>query len=286
MTGWVVEARRRVARGTSGRRAAVVLALVGALASSAAGQLGPDPKHLQGGSADAAGGSLDAFLCCGQTTGGTRIWGISYPTGWRVVLLPDNPMEFYGALFMDPRGSVVVAYIPAATTVPGAVTDVGDVDRFLDGLVAERRQEFRGFEEIQRRPLPGIPAGRLWAGTWPNEQERMWEAALVVVSPTNLEHLLPGMPRGNLTMMGVRAASSEWARGHAIYERMVASTRVRLLDGRFAPWDCGIGRPGVAPGMVRFCPGHCDWIWVDPDRPGWRCPRCGAPTEPRQVPCR
>jgi len=27
-------------------------------------------------------------------------------------------------------------------------------------------------------------------------------------------------------------------------------------------------------------------IWVDADRPGWRCERDGAPTEPYQVPCR
>jgi hypothetical protein len=28
------------------------------------------------------------------------------------------------------------------------------------------------------------------------------------------------------------------------------------------------------------------WVWVDADRPDWRCDRDGAPTEPYQVPCR
>jgi len=230
--------------------------------------------------------ALAEFLCCGQTTGGTRIWGISYPRGWRVVLLPNNPAEFFGALFLDPSSSVIVAYIPAATTVPGAITDVGNVDLFLDGLAVERRQEFQGFREVGRRPLPGIPTGRLWVGSWPGAREQMWEAILAVVTPTNLEVVMPGMPRGNLTMMGVRAASSEWVRGHAIYEQMVASTRVRWIDGSMVPWDSGVGRPSVAPGMVRFCPRHCDWVWVDADRPDWRCDRDGAPTEPYQVPCR
>lgn len=212
--------------------------------------------------------------------------GIDYPSGWQVVLLPNNPAEFFGALFIDPRSSIVVAYVPAATTVPGAITDVGNVDLFLNGLVAERRQEFRGFSEVHRRPLPGIADGRLWVGTWPGEQEQMWEALIAVVNPTNLEYLMPGMPRGNLTMMGVRAASSEWLRGRAVYEGMLASTRIRRLDGGFSPWDSGVGRPSVAPGMVRFCRRHCDWIWVDGDRPNWACPRDGAPTEPYQVGCR
>ncbi len=229
---------------------------------------------------------LPEFLCCGQTTGGTRIWGINYPRGWQVVLLPNNPAEFYGALFIDPRSSIVVAYIPGATTVPGAITDVGNVDLFLNGLVTERRQEFRGFNEVHRRPLSGIPNGRLWVGTWPGQQEQMWEAVIVVVNPTNLDYVLPGMPRGSLTMMGVRAASSQWALGQAIYERMVASTRVQRLDGGYSPWDSGLGEPNVAPGMVRFCPRHCDWIWVDADRHGWPCPRDGAPTEPYKVECR
>ena len=229
---------------------------------------------------------LGEFLCCGQTTGGTRIWGINYPRGWQVVLLPNNPAEFYGALFIDPQSSTVVAYIPGATTVPGAITDVGNVDLFLNGLVAERQQEFRGFAEVHRRPLPGVPSGRLWVGTWPGQQEQEWEAVIAVVNPTNLEFVMPGMPRGNLTMMGVRAASSQWTRGQDIYERMVASVRVRRLDGGYAPWDSGVGEPNVAPGMVRFCPRHCDWIWVDADRPGWACPRDGAPTEPYKVRCR
>ncbi len=185
---------------------------------------------------------LSEFLCCGQTAGGTRIWGIDYPRGWQVVLLPNNPAEFFGALFIDPQSSVMVAYVPAATTVPGAVTDVGNVDLFLNGLVTERRQEFRGFTEVHRGPLPGIPNGRLWVGTWPGQEEAMWEALIAVVNPSNLEYLLPGMPRGNLTMMGVRASSSQWAWGQNIYERMVASTRVRLLDGGFRSVGLGSGQ--------------------------------------------
>lgn len=229
---------------------------------------------------------LSEFLCCGQTTGGTKIWGISYPRGWQVMILPNNPREFFGALFMDPQSSVVVAYFPSATTVPGAITDHGNVDQFLDGVVMERQQEFKGFQEVHRQPLSGIPGGRLWVGTWPGQQERIWEALIVAVNPTNLDAVLPGMPRGNLTMMGVRAASSQWAMGHDIYERMVASAKVKRLDGGYSPWDSGVGEPNVSPGMVRFCPRHCDWIWVDATRDGWPCPRDGAPTEPYKVRCR
>ena len=229
---------------------------------------------------------LTEFLCCGQTTGGSKIWGISYPRGWQALLLPNNPNAFFGALFTDPQSSVVVAYIPAATTVPGAITDVGNVDQFLNGLVAERQQEFGGFQEVHREPLSGIPGGRLWVGTWPGRQEPMWEAIIVMVNPTNLDAFIPGMPRGNLTMMGVRAAASEWARGRGIYEEMVASAKIKRLDGGYSEWDSGVGKPNVSPGMVRFCPRHCDWIWVDADRPGWPCPRDGAPTEPYKVGCR
>jgi hypothetical protein len=280
--------RQQVQR--SGRRLAIVAVAAVALSimpgGGSPGTAATGLAWAQQGGGMTARDALAEFLCCGQTTGGTRIWGIGYPRGWRAVLLPNNPNEFFGALFIDPASSVVVAYIPAATTVPGAVTDVGNVDLFLNGLAVERGQEFRGFREVERRPLPGVPAGRLWMGSWPGAQEQMWEAIIAVVTPTNLDVIMPGMPRGNLTMMGVRAASSEWAQGHAIYEQMVASTRVRAIDGGMVPWDGGIGRPSVAPGMVRFCPRHCDWVWVDADRPGWRCDRDGAPTEPYQVPCR
>ena len=289
MTRGVFDGWRQQAR-PIGRRLAIVAAVAAALeivpAGRGAGALAPGPVWAQQAGGLEARDALTEFLCCGQTTGGTRIWGISYPRGWRVVLLPNNPAEFFGALFVDPASSVIVAYIPAATTVPGAVTDAGNVDLFLNGLAVERQQEFRGFREIERRPLPGVAAGRLWGGTWPGAHEQMWEAILAVVTPTNLDAVIPGMPRGNLTMMGVRAGSSQWVRGRAIYEQMVASTRVRHLDGSMAPWDSGVGRPSVAPGMVRFCPRHCDWIWVDADRPGWRCEKDGAPTEPYQVPCR
>ncbi len=228
---------------------------------------------------------LTEFLCCGQTAGGTRIWGISYPKGWQVVLLPNNPREFFGALFLDPASSIIVAYIPAATTVPGSMTDCADVDSFFNGLAAERRQEFKGMQEVQRQPLAGLPNGRLWVATWPGEKEAMWEAVIATVAPTNLEHIMPGMPRGNLTMMGVRASSSEWARGSSIYEKMVASTKVKRMDGGMEPSNDGIGEPAVKSGMVRFCPGHCDWIWIDADRDGWNCPRDGYATELYEVGC-
>jgi len=249
--------------------AGVIIALFGAVPESAAD----------------GGDELSEFLCCGQTTGGTRIWGISFPKGWRVVRLPENPYEFYGALFIEPETGVVVAYVPAATTVPGAATDIGDVDGFLNGLVGERSQEFPGFREVHRQPLPGIANGRLWVGTWPGAKEQMWESLIAVVTPTNLERTVPGMPRGNLTMMGVRAPSSQWTRASQIYERMVASTKVKMMDGSLTPYDDGVGAPAVKSGMVRFCPYHCDWIWVDADRRGWACPRDGAATEPFEVSC-
>lgn len=289
MRGWKSEwIRGSVIRGTIG------------LVFGTAMILGLSPGISGGGGPDVAAGSrtlpnsapggnsveLSEFLCCGQTTGGTKIWGISYPRGWQVMILPNNPREFFGALFMDPQSSIVVAYLPAATTVPGAITDHGNVDQFLNGVVMERQQEFKGFQEIQRQPLAGISGGRLWVGTWPGPGERMWEALIVAVNPTNLDAVFPGMPRGNLTMMGVRAASSQWAMGHDIYERMVASAKIKRLDGGYSPWDSGVTKPDVSPGMVRFCPRHCDWIWVDADRHGWPCPRDGAPTEPYKVGCR
>ena len=228
---------------------------------------------------------LTEFLCCGQTTGETRIWGISYPRGWQVILLPNNPSAFFGALFLDPAGRKVVAYIPSATTVPGAITDVADVDSFLNALGVERRQEFAGFQEVQRQTLPGLMNGRLWVGTWPGDQEPTWEAIIAAVSPTNLQQVMPNMPRGYLTMMGVRAPASEWALASDIYERMIASVKIKRMDGGMEPGDTGIGEPAVKSGMVRFCPRHCDWIWVGADRDNWACPQDGYPTEPFQVDC-
>lgn len=95
-TGW-----RLAAWWIDRRLAVVVVAAAGLLIVP----IGAGPRVPASGLAWAQeGGGLEPrdalaeFLCCGQTTGGTRIWGISYPRGWRVVLLPNNPAEFFGAL--------------------------------------------------------------------------------------------------------------------------------------------------------------------------------------------
>ncbi len=253
----------------------------------------PTPRHVRRPTATPASPTptvaplptlpaLDAMLCCGTTPGETgTIWSVRYPAGWTVSLLPNNPQEFYGALFSEPHGRVVITLIPGANTEPGHYLDTGDVDVWLDRFTQQRRREEGDFTEFLRESIPGVPGGRLWAGTWGEGADRGWEGYLVVVNP--LLVVAPGLPQGYLTLYGLRAASPDWNTGYALYEQMFGSLRVKRVGGAWQ--GVPMGEPSQKPFMVRWCPTTCDWMAVDADSPDW-VGDCGEPTTLWETVCR
>ena len=226
--------------------------------------------------------ALDAFLCCGTTPGETgTLWSVRYPAAWRVIRVPDNPQAFYGALFSDPAGRVVITFIPGANTEPGHWLDTGDVDVWLDRFTQQRRRESPGFAEFLRDPVPGVPGGRLWAGTWGAGSDRGWEGYLVVVNP--LLVVAPGMPQGYLTLYGLRAASPDWNNAYALYEQMFDSLLVKRTGGSWS--GVPMREPSQQPFMVRWCPTTCDWMAVEASSPDW-IGDCGEPTALWETVCR
>ncbi len=226
--------------------------------------------------------SVSAFLCCGTTPGETgTIWSLNYPANWYVTLLPDNPQQFYGAIFTDPGGQVSITFIPGSNTEPGHELDTGNVDDFLDRFTAIRQREEVGFEEIVRNPIPAVPSGRLWAGTWGSGPQRGWEVYLVTVDP--LFQVAPGLPQGYLTMYGFRAPSRDWNNAERTFDQMWNSMRVKRFGGN----EEGLPprEPNQKPIMIRWCPKCCDWVAVDADRDDWACPTCGHETYLWETPC-
>jgi hypothetical protein len=226
--------------------------------------------------------TVSAFLCCGTTPGETgTIWSVNYPANWHVTVLPNNAQQFYGALFTDPQGNVTITFIPGSNTEPGHELDTGNVDDFLNRFTAIRQREELGFEEIMRNPVPGVPSGRLWAGTWGNGPDRGWEAYLVTVDP--LLQVAPGLPQGYLTMYGFRAPSRDWLNAEQAFDQMWNSMRVKRFGGN----EEGLPprEPNQKPIMIRWCPKCCDWVAVEADHEDWGCPHCGRETELWETPC-
>lgn len=217
--------------------------------------------------------ALDQFLCCGRTAGETRIWGISYPRGWEVTLVPDNPDYFLAAMFTDPRSTMRIMIAPSAWTPMGTAMDTGDVDQYLDALAAAHARQHPGFREFYREPLAGMPA-RVWAGTWEEGGLQYWESytAMVTAMP-----YVENMPRGALMLMGLSAESSEWAQARAIYERMLGTIQVQVISTGPAyqppqpgPSDDPVEqRTSEAGGAASsfwelvFCARKCDWEYID-----------------------
>jgi len=225
--------------------------------------------------------SLNTFLCCGTTPGETgTIWSVSYPSGWQVTLLPNNPNQFYGALFSTPNGKATITFIPGANTDPGTPLDTGNVDDWLNRFVQIRQGEESGFHEFLRQPVQGVPDSRLWAATWGSGSERGWEAYLVVVNP--LPVVYTGAPQGYLTMYGVRAASREWNNVTQTYDAMMRSMKMQRPDGSSS--GLPVQEPSEKPFLVRWCPRTCDWMAVDADSPDW-VGDCGEPTELWETAC-
>jgi hypothetical protein len=225
--------------------------------------------------------NLGGFLCCGASPGESgNIWSVNYPVNWTVHLLPDNPQKFFGALFEDPDGHVLVTIIPAATTLPGDSLDTGDVDDWLNRFVRRRQGEVEGFQEFMRQPVAGVPGGRLWAGTWGSGSNRGWEAYLVVVNPAPV--VVQGMPQGYLTLFGVRADSRNWNNATQLYTQMMDSLRIKGFGGN--PEGLPMREPNQKPFMVRWCPRTCDWRAVDADSEDWGGD-CGEPTWLWETPC-
>ncbi|MCL5997523.1 MAG: hypothetical protein M1546_15920, partial [Chloroflexi bacterium] len=218
--------------------------------------------------------ALSQFLCCGHTAGGTRIWGISYPRSWRVDLIPNDPDGFLAAMFSSPRGDMKIVIAPSAWTPIGTVMDTGDVDQYLNGLAATRRQQHAGFTEFLRQPVPGFPNSRVWSGNWPEDHRRMWESYLAMVTPMPY---VEGMPRGALMLMGLYAESSQWATARAIYERMLGTLQVQVISTGAAymppkpgpsndPEERSVGESGSSATHfweLVFCPKACEWQYID-----------------------
>ena len=227
--------------------------------------------------------ALDQLLCCGTSVGGTNVWSIRYPAGWEVEYFGARS-NFTGAAFFDPDGSIRVTFLPSGMPEAGSALDTGNVDEFLDALVQVRRQEDAGFREFLRQAVPGAPDTFVWGGTWPGRGEKMWEAYLVYVAP--LAYVGPQTPHTYLLLLGVRAASTDWAAGVKIYEDMLASAQIKAVKEGGAEVDAGqMGRLAVEPGMVRFCPKECDWEWISASDPGWPCPVTGEESSLWEVPC-
>ncbi len=258
----------------------------------------PQPRSPEPARSAPAPVTLDGFLCCGRTAGETRIWGISYPRSWQVTLLPENPDYFLGALFVDPRSTMRILIIPSGWTPIGTPMDTGDVDQYLDGLAAMRAQQFPGFREFYRRPLPGLP-GRVWAGTWQDRGRQYWESHTVMVTAMPY---VEGMPRGTLNLTGLSAESSEWAQASAIYEAMLGTMQVQVIRTGAAyqppqpsPADdpveqnaAEIGKSSTSFWELVFCAKKCDWEWIDvnnqPAGKVWECSD-GCIGQLSQVPC-
>jgi hypothetical protein len=242
---------------------------------------------------------LNQFLCCGQTAGETRIWGISYPAGWQVQLIPDDPDHFLAALFSDPNSHMQVHMAPSAWTPMGTPMDTGDVDEYLTALTENRQGQHPGFKEVTREAMPGIPNGRIWSGTWEEDGQQFWESFTVIVwGGTYVE----GMPRGGLSLMGLHAAATEWATARSIYEQMLGTMQVQVIRTGQAytppesgpsddPEETGMGDEGRAATSsweLLFCPKACEWEKVDianqPAGQQWCCSD-GCVGQLSQVPC-
>ena len=217
---------------------------------------------------------LNEYLCCGYTVGGTRIWGISYPEGWQVEYAPNNnPNDFVGATFSDPRSSMQVVFIPSGWTPMGTAMDTGDVDQYLDAYAAHRAQQDPGFEEFKREQVPGLSMYRVWSGTWARGDQKFYESFLVSV---NEMPYVEGMSRGGLTAMGLRAETSQWNQATRIYEAMLRTIQVEVIGpGGYTPPPPGPSDDPVETGMadeggaatsqwqLLFCPKGCRWEYVD-----------------------
>jgi hypothetical protein len=245
---------------------------------------------------------LTQSLCCGQTFGGTNIWSIRYPAGWRVQLIPNNPQAFQGAIFSDPQSTIQVIIMPSTATDPGSDLDQArNVDEFLDALRARDERAHPGFKEARREPLTGLDMGRIWAANWPSDKPvpvtvdkrgtdkgQMWIYLVVLFNP--LPYVAEGLSRGGVSMLGVEASVSDWSRGAATYEAMLNSMQSRKVSGGGYTPSGGstspeIRGPSVHPWMLRWCPRCCGWEAVGADKYNWECPVCGTPTELWEVPC-
>lgn len=243
--------------------------------------------------------ALTQFLCCGYTIGGTRVWGIGYPEGWRVQYLPNNdPNDFVGALFSNPSGNMQVLFVPTAWTPMGTPLDTGDVDAYLDAYTVQRTQKDPDFTEFLRQPLPGLPMYRVWAGTWTHDGKQFWESYLVGVNPMPY---VEGMPRGSLSAMGVRADSAHWQQVKRIYAAMLETMRVAVIrSSGYTPPSPSSPPDSEAEGMAEqgsaatsfwelvFCPRACRWEYIDvanqPAGQLWCCSD-GCIGELSEVPC-
>ncbi len=240
---------------------------------------------------------LTQSICCGKTFGGTLIWSVRVPAGWRVQYIPNDPNNFVAVIVSDPQSTVKIGFWPSVGTDPGTAIDrARNVDEFLDAMRADYTQAHPDFREAARQPLTTLPdIGRVWAGYWGAGSDRMWTHFLVLFNP--MPYVGEGVSRGSFTMQGVEAAQEEWGRATAIYEAVLGTLKGYKVSGGgyTAPGGGGAGwtpvappswaPPSVQPWSLRWCPRCCDWQPAGAETYNWECKVCGTPTELSEVPC-
>ncbi len=242
---------------------------------------------------------ITEFLCCGQTAGETRIWGIGYPGDWYAETIPANSQRWLAAIFTSPADDIRVLIAPSAWTPMGTPMDVGDVDQYLNAVGQDQAARSSDFEEFMRRPVPGVPNARIWSATWWEGDRQFYATYLVMV--TTMPYV-EQMPRGTLMALGFQAEAAQWRFANTVYEQMLGTMQVEVVregPAYIAPSRSPTQSPeaeGVAEAgssattfwELLFCPKACAWEYVDianqPAGQIWECSD-GCIGQLSEVPC-
>ena len=242
---------------------------------------------------------LSAFLCCGQTAGETRIWGIGYPADWTAETIPANSQRWLAALLTSPEDDIRVLIAPSAWTPMGTPMDVGDVDQYLNAVSQDQMARSRDFSEFMRRPIPGVPNARIWSATWWEGDRQFYASYLIMVTAMPYVEQLP---RGTLMALGFQAEAAQWRDAGTLYEQMLGTLQVQVVregPAYIAPSTSPVQSPeakGLADAgdsatsfwELLFCPKACAWEYVDianqPAGQIWECSD-GCIGQLSEVPC-
>jgi hypothetical protein len=189
-------------------------------------------------------------------------------------MIPDDPDRFLVVVFSDPGSYSEIHVAPSCWTPMGTAMDTGDVDAYLNAFTGFRQGQNPDFQEVTREPMPGVPNGRIWSGTWEDGGEQFWESYSIIV--TEMPYV-EGMPRGVLSRMGLRAPATEWATVRSIYEQMLGTMQVQVVRTGAAytppapgpsddPEETAMGEEGRAASSfweLVFCPKACRWENID-----------------------
>lgn len=243
--------------------------------------------------------TLTEFLCCGQTAGETRIWGIGYPGDWRAETVPANSQRWLAAIFTSPADDIRILIAPSAWTPMGTPMDVGDVDQYLNAVGRDQAARSSNFAEFMRRPVPGVPNARIWSATWWEGDRQFYATYLVMV---NALPYVEQLPRGTLMALGFQAEAAQWRFADTVYAQMLGTLQVEVvregpayvapsLGPTQSPEAQGVAEAGSGATSfweLLFCPKACAWEYVDianqPAGQIWECSD-GCIGQLSEVPC-